>query len=134
MRDLFISKVSFPAMLLLALLVLALPGCGQQWEKNSEEDRELARETLLAALDAWKAGDTTALAKRDPPIRFSDDEQLSGLKLTEYELIDEEAPIDPFRDVEVELTLRDARGETLQKVAKYQVGLDPSLTVLRSDN
>lgn len=134
MRDILIPKFSLPANLLFAILLLLLSGCGQQWEKNSEDDRELARETLIAALDAWQAGNAAALSKRDPPIRFSDDEQLAGLKLTDYEFIDEAAPIDPFRDVEVELTLRDARGETLQKVAKYQVGLDPSLTVLRSDN
>ncbi|MHC5545016.1 hypothetical protein ACYOEI_42815, partial [Singulisphaera rosea] len=88
---------------------------------------------LVAALDAWKKGEARSLARRDPPIRFVDDDLAAGLRLVEYELEEPDAPLLPFKDVPVILSMRDARGKTVRRETSYQVATDPKLAVLRSD-
>ncbi len=49
--------------------------------------------------EAWKKGDAKSLAKRKPPIRFEDDDQLSGFRLSDYEIEEPDSPIKPHQDV-----------------------------------
>ncbi len=119
---------------ILGCILLGQIGCRSIDETNSDVDQSRARETLVTALDAWKSGQPRTLAKLNPPIRFGDDDLQAGLQLQNYEISEPNQPIHPFRDVKVVLTLRDRRGKVLTKTAAYQVGLDPSLSVLRSDN
>ena len=116
------------------LLSIAVSGCGHTWEENTEDDQERAREVLLTALDQWKAGQVSSLATRTPPIRFSDDDYMSGLRLADYELQKPDEAIHPFRDVAVQLTVLDSQGQSRKKLVTYQVGLEPVVTVQRSDN
>ena len=98
------------------------------------DSSEQAEQTLVAALVAWKEGRPHSLAKRDPAIRFVDDDQRSGLQLVDYEITHEPAEIRPFQNVAIRLSLKDRQGRILEKSVTYQVGVEPKLTVLRSDN
>ena len=92
-----------------------------------------ARAALIASLDAWKQGEAGALPRRDPPIRFVDDDLVNGLKLAEYEIEEPDRPIRLHEDVNVILSLRDARGKPVRHEARYQVATEPALAVLRTD-
>ena len=118
--------------LVLTILVATL-GCSPK-SPHQTEDSARAKYILVTALDAWREGKTKSLAARNPPIRFADDEQIAGMELVDYEFEDESAPIQPFQNVTVILSLKDKQGQTTQKNARYQIGVDPVLTVLRSDN
>ena len=87
----------------------------------------------MTALDAWKKGEARALGKRNPPIRFNDDDFLAGLRLSDYEIEEPDREIQSHKDVEVILSLRDARGMVIRREARYQVATRPGLAVLRSD-
>ena len=117
---------------LLPLAVLLVAGCSSQ-PPLPDYDSGLAEATLIAALDAWKQGYVKDLAKREPPIRFEDEDYRSGLHLSDYRLADREIPLRPFDDVQVTLLLRNRRGEIVEKTAVYQVACEPQLAVLRSD-
>lgn len=121
-------------MLLVALFVTA--GCSGRGEPPAEPryDPEQARTALIAALDAWKKGEAKSLSKRNPPIRFVDDDLLAGLRLSDYEIEEPDLPLKPHQDVSVILSLRDARGQSVRREARYQVGIEPTLSVLRSDH
>ncbi len=121
---------------LLPLLMLTLAGCsgdGRPVFNDANYDAESARRTLVAALDAWQAGRAGELARRKPPIRFVDDDQRAGLRLMSYELADPAVTIRPFADIDVQLTVRDRSGKTMQRTATYQIVLSPGLAVLRTD-
>ena len=118
----------------MALLAVAAGCSGPSGPANqAPHDSEKARAALVAALDAWRKGDAKSLAKREPPIRFVDDDLVTGFKLTDYEIEEPDRPIRPHEDVAVILSLRDARGKGARREARYQVGTDPGLAVLRSD-
>lgn len=113
--------------------LIGVCGCQQGTTNLVDQDPELAREVLETVLQAWKAGQVSGLSKRSPPIRFSDDDQLAGAQLLGFEFEDETIPILPFQSVKVELDLRTPQGQLINKTVEYQVGVDPVLTVLRSD-
>lgn len=115
------------------LTVCAMTGCGLLSAPVEGPREEQARIILLDTLDAWKEGRVDTLATLTPPRRFQDDDYSAGWQLTKYELIEPVPVIVPFRDVSVQLFLRDLQGKDVQKKATYQVGLDP-ITVQRSDN
>jgi hypothetical protein len=55
------------------------------------------------------------------------------MRLADYEIGEPDAPILPYKDVAVILSLRDSRGKTVRRETNYQVATDPALAVLRSD-
>ncbi len=114
--------------------LVAAVGCGNTFRATSDDHSERARVTLKTALDAWQLGKTVELPKHNPPIRLSDDDLVAGWQLVDYVLEAPDRQIAPFQDVNVILSLRDRQGRTTRKSAKYQVGLEPHLSVLRSDN
>ena len=120
---------------MLALVPAVAAGCsgGAGTDSEASFDSEKARGALVTSLEAWKKGEAKSLSKRQPPIRFEDDDLLSGLRLADYEIEEPDAPIKPHQDVEVILMMKDRQGKNVRREARYQVGLDPSLTVLRSD-
>ena len=120
---------------ILPVLLAVGAGCSGYSRPASEAsyDSEDARTALIAALDAWKQGEAKSLPKRKPPIRFVDDDLLSGLRLSEYEIEEPDQPMKLHQDVSVILEMRDARGQRVRREARYQVGTDPTLSVLRSD-
>jgi hypothetical protein len=119
-----------------AVLLAVLTGCSGSSPPASQTsyDSEKARTALVAALDAWKKGEAKSLAKREPPIRFVDDDLIAGLRLSDYEIDEPDLPVKPHQDVSVRLSLRDARGQRIQREARYQIGTGSTLSVLRSDH
>ncbi|AGA29082.1 hypothetical protein [Singulisphaera acidiphila] len=119
---------------LLPLLIVAT-GCWEGGEPAAaiRYNPEQARTVLIATLDAWKKGEAKTLPKRNPPIRFVDDDFIDGLLLADYEIDEPDGPIGPHKDVNVILSLRDAYGKTIHREARYQVATEPALAVLRSD-
>ncbi len=116
-------------------LLVVTAGCsgGREPAVEPRYDAEQARTALVAALDAWKKGEAKSLSKRNPPIRFDDDDLLAGLRLSDYEIEEPDLPLKPHQDVSVILSMRDARGKSVRREASYQVGTEPTLAVLRSD-
>jgi hypothetical protein len=119
---------------LLPLLVIAA-GCRGRVEPAAEAGYNpgAARSALIAALDAWKKGEAGKLPRRNPPVRFVDDDLVDGFRLTDYEIEDPDGPTGPHTDIEVILLLRDPLGKTVRRDAHYQVATRPSLAVLRND-
>jgi hypothetical protein len=117
-------------------LVFVIAGCARAPELPVERryDPVQAEAALVTALDAWKKGEAHSLAQRNPPIRFYDDDLVAGLSLSDYEIEEPDREIEMHKDVEVILSLRDARGTVIRREARYQVATRPSLAVLRSDS
>jgi len=117
----------------LALLIVTA-GCASGAGRTVEPgyDTGKARTALVAALDAWKKGEARTLTRRNPPIRFVDEDFVAGLRLSDYEIEEPDAPAGPHQDVHVILSLRDARGKVVQRETQYQVATEPALAVLRS--
>ena len=120
----------------LALVLLAAAGCakGAGPPAAPPYDGPKAREALVASLEAWKKGQTKGLARRKPPIRFEDDDVVTGLRLAEYEFEEPDAPVRLHQDVAVILSLRDPRGKVVRREARYQVATVPGLAVIRTDD
>jgi hypothetical protein len=120
---------------LLSIATLVAAGCsrGAGPALPVRYDSERARDALVAALDSWKRGEAEGLARRDPPIRFTDDDIVAGWSLVDYELEEPDAPITLHKDIPVILSLRDRQGRTVRREANYQVATDPSLAVLRCE-
>ncbi|MBI2825542.1 MAG: hypothetical protein HYX69_12735 [Planctomycetia bacterium] len=115
---------------------MVVAGCSGRQPPTLDDaafDNERARETLVAALDAWRQGRTRDLARRNPPIRFADDDLARGARLVGYEIVEPAAPARPFKPTLVLLDLRDPQGKTARKTASYHVALTPGLAVLRGD-
>jgi len=122
----------------LILAVVAISGCGGvsvsvTTEPDASYDSTKAKETLLGALDAWKQGKAATLARQKPPIRFSDDDLLSGYKLVDYKLARPDEPIQRARSIAVVLQLARGKGPAIERQALYQVSLAPQLAVMRAD-
>ena len=112
-------------------LALAL-GCGKSLPVASEREKADAREALVTALDAWKAGKVNGLKSRTPPVKFMDDDVVQGHTLVSYEL-DPSAVVEPHRDLQVDLVVRDRTGRQQRRRATYQVVLKPNPAVVRND-
>jgi hypothetical protein len=111
-----------------------ISGCSLS-DVSVDGDPDLAQQTLIEALDAWKSKQLKELARRDPPIRFADDDQVAGSHLLEYEIESvHSSQFLPFKNVIVTLELEDIRGKTLTKRVSYQITTGPGLSVLRSNN
>ncbi len=102
-------------------------------DSSTELDPEAARAALVASLDAWKQGQAVALANREPPIRFDDEDESSGLLLVDYKFLAPDAPIQANQDVPVRLTLRNSVGGKVERTTSYQIAPGPPIAVLRGD-
>ena len=120
------------AMALLILAIIPALGCGQKLPAASDGEKADARQALLTALDAWKAGKTAALKSRTPPVKFLDDDAVQGHALVSYDLASG-AVIEPHKDVQVDLVIRDRAGKQQRRKATYQIVLVPNPTVVRND-
>ena len=113
----------------------ALSGCGAGGMAGSGQapSSEQARELVRSALEAWKGGIAAGLARRDPPIRFVDPEQV-GATLVDFKIREgEERSVGPVVDVPVELRVKDRKGKLRSIQTFFQVATQPGLAVLRND-
>jgi hypothetical protein len=107
-------------------------GCSRA-STPADFDAGAARQTVTDALDAWKEGRAGQLSQASPPIRFVDDDLARGARLVNYEWPDTATSIRPFENVAVTLVLEYRMGKAVRKTVAYQVGLEPTVTVLRSE-
>jgi hypothetical protein len=117
---------------LAALLFIA--GCGQTSGAALTTDEELARQSLVTALDAWKSGKTPAdLKNASPPVIVGDHDWKSGAKLVGYELPGEEFNDGANLHITADLDLENAdAGKSRQRIV-YIVGTDPAITIFRAE-
>src|ERR1044071_3770971 len=80
---------------------------------NPSFDSDKAKQALTTVLDAWKQGKVSALPKQKPPIRFVDEDYIHGMRLTNYRIVQSDAPIRPFEGVAVELDLVNRQGQAI---------------------
>ena len=124
---------TFRAFSLLMVGALALAsGCGGT---PAAADPDQARRTLIAALDAWKSGETPdALAARSPAIHVSDADWNSGATLTTYEAADSARPDGYDLSFSVVLELKGPKAKVATKSkAVYVVTTHPKALVLRQE-
>lgn len=116
-----------------AVVLCGFVGCSNAATPEEAVDSDERMNVLTSALNAWKEGAAATLAERDPPIRFVDDDFAEGSQLLSYDLDDPEAIVEPFRSVFVNLSLKTSGGNTLDRTVGYQISLEPTPSVLRSD-
>jgi hypothetical protein len=115
----------------LAAILLACPvlwGCGPPSARDLPLDKALAKQSLTAALDAWKAGEKAAALKdRTPPIVVGVPVWDGGAKLTDYKIVSE-TDAGANLHLEVELTM-DRGGQATTSQATFIVSTSPAITV-----
>jgi hypothetical protein len=114
------------------LAVLLSAGCGRA--PPAPADPAKAREALQTALNAWKDGkEPNWLQEQTPPVHVVDHEWLGGYRLLRFK-VEKDEPAGADLRCQVLLSLKDKRGNALQKRAVYSVGTSPVLTVVREES
>lgn len=112
-------------------LVVSFVGCSGGTAVDSVRP-DLAKETLIKALSAWKDGSKVdALQSQTPSIVVQDMDWSAGKQLKEFSLEGDGKAVGANLSIEAELTLQDAAGRTSKSKVWYLVGTDPALTVFR---
>jgi len=118
--------------LVLASPLLAVAGCGSATAKPA--DKDVARQALNEALEAWKGGEPhDALSKRPSPIRVADEDWLTGARLLSYQVEPGDQQIGTNLTCGVVLTLKAQNGRKIKKRVSYRIGTDPVPMVIRQD-
>ncbi len=115
----------------IVILAFISSGCfGQSAPDTVRPD--LAKDTLIKALTAWKDGSKIdALQTQSPAIVVQDMDWSAGAQLKEFSLQGDGKAVGANLSIEVELTLVDSSGKTSKPKVWYLVGTDPALTVFR---
>ena len=93
---------------------------------------DIAKETLMTALTAWKGGAALdQMQARSPAIVVQDVDWSAGTKLQDFELQGDGKSVGANLSIEVQLTLVDTAGKSSKQKVWYLVGTDPALTVFR---
>lgn len=111
--------------------LVATAGCGHN-ARNLKLDKDVARESLSAFLDCWRAGgEPDSLKSRSPAIIGRDSDWDSGKKLVSFTL---GAETDDGTNLHVttELVLTDGSRQGA-KAVDYIVGTSPSITIFRDE-
>ena len=119
-------------LLCVAGALLASLGCGGSSAHTADSSQ--GKQTLIAVLDAWKAGETPdALAGRTPAIHVSDADWKGGSKLVGYKADGEGRLVGYDMNYPVTLELKTPKGKSVKKAAVYTVTTSPQLLVLRQE-
>jgi hypothetical protein len=108
------------AMLGAALAVAS--GCTQRAERYTPEPA-LARKSLTAALEAWRAGHPADALAGQPSIQLVDTSRKPGQRLQSFDILSEQATGAQGRSFVVRLSLDDPAAEA--RVRYVVVGIDP---------
>jgi hypothetical protein len=115
------------------MVAVLCSGCDSTHAHDVDESR--AREALKTALDQWKSGaDPKSLQASPTPMTIQDFDWMAGVKLNDYQIIDEGKAYDANLRVQVKLSLAGQgkdRGKATEKKVWYLVGTSPSVTVFR---
>lgn len=116
----------------LASAIVAIFMAGGCARKNVPGDTPLARQSLTAALDSWKAGDPPSkIRESTPPIMMVDPAWDAGQKLESYEVVGQEADDGVNLTCPVKLVCADKNGKKSTAEIKYVVGTAPKITIFR---
>lgn len=122
---------TFTPQLLVCFLTLWVFGCSGGTGPAVVQP-ELARQTLMTALNAWKDGNSIdSLRTQSPEIVVQDMDWTAGKQLTDFALQGDGKSVGANLSIEVALVLADASGETSTQRVWFLVGTDPALTVFR---
>ncbi len=120
---------------LCSAFTLFAAGCAPSGGADLSLDETTAREALVTFLDTWKAGGTSAsLQEKSPQIFGRDFEWDGGATLVSYELAEDLSNDGANLDTMVNLTIRAEDGVESVVQARYTVGTEPEITVIRSDD
>jgi hypothetical protein len=122
---------SLIACALIAWCLAITAGCGHN-ARNLNLDKDVARQSLSAFLDCWKAGgDPDSLKSASPAIIGRDSDWEGGKKLVSFTL---GADTDDGTNMHIttELVLSDGRGQVTRPV-DYIVGTSPVITIFRDE-
>jgi hypothetical protein len=107
-------------------------GCSRGPQRAAPVNPDQAREALKITLESWKQGEEpAALRDRPPNITAQDMDWEAGLRLIEYQIVDDGKLDDANLRCAVKLALRDPQGRDVHKSVKYVVGTNPIITVFR---
>lgn len=122
------QRLVVPMLIVLSVTIQGI-GCS---EPADDVRPNVAKETLITALTAWKNGDSPPLLQeKSPAIVVQDMDWTAGAKLQDFQLQGDGKSVGANLSIEVELTLVDAAGASTQQKVWYLVGTDPALTVFR---
>ncbi len=111
--------------------LLIVSGCADQ--AGAPVKLDVAQQTLLSAMEAWKDGrEAEDLLNEKPSIVVQESEWIEGTKLLEYEIVSDDQPTGPNLIATVKLKLSKSDGTVTSKTATYVVGTSPGLTVYRN--
>ena len=114
-----------------SVLLLIVTGCGDK--VGAPVKLDVAQQTLLTAIEAWKEGKSAEdLLAEKPSIVVQEAEWVEGTKLLEYEIVNDEEQAGPNLIATVKLKLSKEDGTVTSKTATYVVGTSPGLTVYRN--
>jgi hypothetical protein len=120
-----------------AVATLLLPGCSNSANIHAV-DMPRARDALKTALDHWKRGESPkSLESATAPMIVQDFDWAAGVKLIDYQLIDNGKAEDANLRAHVKLTMSGTRnqgngpGTTAEKTVWYLVTTSPKITVFR---
>jgi hypothetical protein len=129
MQALFRIRPGVAVLLIVGWLTV---GCSRGPQRAPPVNPEQAREALKTTLESWKQGEApAALRDRPPNITAQDMDWEAGLRLIEYQIVDDGKLDDANLRCAVKLTLRDSQGRDVHKNVKYVVGTSPIVTVFR---
>ncbi len=112
-------------------LGIFMAGCTGESTPDSVRP-DLAKETLVKALTAWKdGGQIESLQAQSPAITVQDMDWSAGKELKDFALQGDGKAVGANLSIEVELTLVDSSGKASKPKVWYLVGTDPALTVFR---
>lgn len=111
----------------LSALVALAAGCGSE----SQQDLDLVRDSVEAALETWKKAERgDALMSRSPPIEFHDDDWQRGARLIDYELTKTYRDTDGAPRCAVTLSIQ-SRGKSKTIKVTYQATTSSKIVIAR---
>lgn len=126
----FTPQRALGALVLLALVAGAV-GC-EQGARRLSLDKDLARESFVTFLEAWKQGERpAALNERSPQIIAGDADWNAGRKLVGYRVLGTESDDGTNLHTTAALVVLDANGREHKQQVTYIVGTSPVVTIFR---
>jgi hypothetical protein len=106
-----------------------LVGCS---DADAERQLELAKESVEAALAAWKRGETADALKTQPtPIEFHDDDWQRAARLLDYKLVQTYRDTDGAPRCATILTVEQRGGKPASMEVTYHVITEPKIVIAR---
>ena len=114
------------------LCTLGIAGCDSGPYQSGPVDPFKARQTLEIVMESWKNGASPdSLQSQTPKIVVQDFDWMAGMKLVDYQVLDEGDAVDANLMARVKLMLADGGGNQWERTVIYVVGTAPVLTVFR---